>query len=204
MESREAGEVRYELRPIVEDIGLCLLPEPSAGDIFFDIESDAFVGERGLEYLFGYIFRVEDGAWTYTADWAFDREGEKAIFERFVDFVNARRKQYPDLHIYHYAPYEPGVLKRLIGRYATREGEIDDFLRRNLLVDLYSVVRNGLRAGVESYSIKKLEPIYGFVRDTSLPDANLALARLQARLELGDIDGIVKLGKPLSLVPKNP
>ncbi|QJF51101.1 TM0106 family RecB-like putative nuclease [Roseobacter ponti] len=190
MESREAGEVRYELLPIVEDIGLCLLPEPSDGDIFFDIESDAFVGEHGLEYLFGYIYRDENGAWTCTADWAFERKGEKAIFERFVDFVNERREQYPDLHIYHYAPYEPGALKRLMGRYATREGEIDDFLRSNLLVDLYSVVRNGVRAGVESYSIKKLEPIYGFERDTSLPDANVALARLQAGLELGDIDAI--------------
>lgn len=190
LESREAGEVRYELLPIVEDIGLCLLPEPSEGDIFFDIESDAFVGEHGLEYLFGYIYRDESGAWTYTADWAFDRESEKAIFERFVDFVNARRERYPDLHIYHYAPYEPGALKRLMGRYATREDETDDFLRSNLLVDLYSVVRNGLRAGVESYSIKKLEPIYGFERDTSLPDANVALARLQAGLELGDIDAI--------------
>ena len=90
-----------------------------------------------------------------------------AIFERFVDFVTARTALYPDLHIYHYAPYEPGALKRLMGRYATRENEIDNFLRGSLLVDLYSVVRNALRAGVESYSIKKLEPLYGFARNTS-------------------------------------
>ena len=190
IESREAGVVQFELFPVVADIGLCLLPEPSAGDIFFDIESDAFVGEHGLEYLFGYIYRGDVGARIYTADWAFDREGEKAIFERFVDFVNERRSQYPDLHIYHYAPYEPGALKRLMGRYATRENEIDDFLRSSILVDLYSVVRNALRAGVESYSIKKLEPIYGFERDTSLPDANSALASLQAGLELGDIASV--------------
>ena len=73
------------------------------------------------------------------------------IFERFVGFVNERREQYPDLLVYHYAPYQPSALKRLMRRYATREGEIDNFLRSNLLVDLYSVVRNGLRAGVESY-----------------------------------------------------
>ena len=29
----------------------------------------------------------------------------------------------PDLNIYHYAPYEPAALKRLMGRYATREEE---------------------------------------------------------------------------------
>lgn len=190
IESRAAGETLYELLPVVQDIGLCLLPEPSDGDIFFDIESDAFVGEHGIEYLFGYIYHDEHGARAFTADWAFDRESEKAIFERFVDFVTARLEQYPDLHIYHYAPYEPAALKRLMGRYATRENEIDDFLRGGVLVDLYSVVRNALRAGVESYSIKKLEPLYGYARATSLPDANIALASLQAGLEFGDIASI--------------
>lgn len=186
IESREAGELKYELLPVVLETGLCLLPEPSHGDIYFDIESDAFVGEHGLEYLFGYHFRDLDGNWTYTADWAFDREAEKAIFERFVDFVTERRKEFPGLHIYHYAPYEPSALKRLMGRYATRENEIDNLLRGQVLVDLYAVVRNALRAGVESYSIKKLEPIYQFERQTGLPDANLALVSLQAGLELGD------------------
>ncbi|MDK3075508.1 TM0106 family RecB-like putative nuclease [Sedimentitalea sp. JM2-8] len=188
--SREAGELVYELLPIVQDIGLCILPEPSPGDIFFDIESDAFVGEHGIEYLFGYNYLDDNGEWAYTADWALDRESEKAIFERFVDFVTARQAQHPNLHIYHYASYEQGALKRLMGRYATREAEIDDFLRGNILVDLYAVVRNALRAGVESYSIKKLEPIYGYARQTDLPDANLALFSLQAALELGDIESI--------------
>lgn len=190
IESRQAGEPLFELLPVISDAGLSLLPEPSEGDIYFDIESDAFVGEHGLEYLFGYMFRDESGGWAFEADWAYDREGEKAIFERFVDFVIERQKQYPDLHIYHYAPYEPGALKRLMGRYATRENEIDDLLRGKVLVDLYSVVRNAIRAGVESYSIKKLEPIYGYVRDTALPDANVALASLQAGLELGDINTV--------------
>jgi uncharacterized protein len=47
-----------------------------------------------------------------------------------------------------------------------------------------------MRAGVESYSIKKLEPLYGFKRQIGLPDANLALASLHAGLELGDPDSI--------------
>ncbi len=77
-------------------------------------------------------------------------------FERFIDFVIGRLEQYPDLHIYHYAPYEPAALKRLMGRYATRENELDRLLRSELFVDLYAVVRHGVRASVESYSIKKL------------------------------------------------
>lgn len=186
VETRESGTLAYEWLSVVPETGLCLLPEPNAGDIFFDLEGDPFIGEHGLEYLFGYWYRGADGNYTYTGDWAFDRASEKAIFERFIDFVTARQAEYPGLHIYHYAPYEPGALKRLMGRYATREDEIDNLLRGKVLVDLYSVVRNALRAGVESYSIKKLEPLCGFTRSTNLKDANLALASLQAGLELGD------------------
>lgn len=190
IESRAAGAVRYELLPVTPETGLSLLPPPSNGDVFFDIEGDPHVGEHGLEYLFGYRYRDETGSWAYSGDWALDREGEKAIFERFVDFVSARREAYPGLHVYHYAPYEPGALKRLMGRYASREDEIDNFLRGKVMVDLYSVVRNALRAGVESYSIKKLEPLYGYERTALLKEANIALASVQAGLELADAESI--------------
>ena len=190
VESREAGDLLYEFLPVMPEVGLAQLPEPSEGDIFFDIEADPFVGEHGLEYLFGYRFLGEDGQLQYEGIWAFDREGEKAAFEGFVDFVVARQNTYPDLHIYHFAPYEPGALKRLMGRYASREAEIDDLLRGKVFVDLYSVVRNAVLAGVESYSIKKLEPLYGFNRGTELDAANRALASLQAGLEFGQLDDI--------------
>jgi hypothetical protein len=88
---------------------------------------------------------------------------------------------------YHYAPYEPAALKRLMGRYATREDEVDRLLRAKVFVDLYAVVRRAVCASVESYSLKQLEPFYGFERETSLPDANAALFSLQTKLERGDI-----------------
>jgi predicted RecB family nuclease len=187
VEGREAGQVLHELLPVVSGFGLSILPEPSPGDVFFDLEGDPFVGEGGLEYLFGYAFADANGTLCCTADWAFSRTAEKAAFEQFVDFVIARHQHFPNLHIYHFAPYEPAALKRLMGRYATREEEIDRFLRSKLFVDLYSVVRHGVRASLESYSIKKLEALYGFARTISLPEANSALAKVQAGLELGDV-----------------
>ena len=84
--------------------------------------------------------------------------------------MTERLKVYPDLHIYHFAPYEPAAMKRLMGRYATRENEVDNLLRAEIFVDLFSVVRHGIRASVESYSIKKLEPLYSFVRTVPLED----------------------------------
>ncbi|NVK41571.1 MAG: TM0106 family RecB-like putative nuclease [Oceanospirillaceae bacterium] len=188
--AREAGERQFEFLDSVAGSGFGALPAPSAGDVFFDIESDQFVGEHGLEYLLGYAYRDESGDKRYQAEWAFDRDGEKAAFERFVDFVTARRVIYPDMHVYHFAPYEPAALKRLMGRYATRETESDNLLRGLVFVDLLSVVRNALRASVESYSLKKLEPFFAFERQVTLHDANVALTRLSAELELSEIPEI--------------
>ena len=190
MLGRESGAVVYETLLTQPGFGLARLPRPSDGDVFLDFEGDPFVDEGGLEFLFGYAFKDSADAESYAADWALTRADEKAAFERFVDFVTARLEAHPDLHIYHYAPYEPAALKRLTGRYATRESEIDRMLRAGLFVDLYAIVRRGIRASVESYSIKKLEPLYEFERTVGLPDASAVLAKVQASLELGDIGGI--------------
>lgn len=190
VEARVAGAGKFELLPVETGFGLTRLPEPSDGDVFLDLEGDPFVGEHGLEYLFGYLFKGADGTLAYEGDWALTRVDEKRAFEKFVDFVMARWAQFPSLHVYHYAPYEPAALKRLMGRYATREEEIDRMLRAGLFVDLYQIVRHALRASVESYSIKQMEPFYAFTRGTPLADANSALANFQAHLELGDAPSI--------------
>ena len=190
VEARASGIRKFELLPVEAGFGLARLPEPSEGDIFFDLEGDRFVGEHGQEYLFGYVYKDTKGEVLYKGDWAFTRAEEKRSFGDFIDFVMARWEAFPDLHIYHYAPYEPAALKRLMGLYATRGEEIDRMLHAHLFVDLYHVVRHALRASVESYSIKRLEPFYGFERVMPLSDANAALASLQAHLELGDSPSI--------------
>jgi predicted RecB family nuclease len=190
MQGRVKGAVVYEPLPPVQGFGVACLPSPSDGDIFLDLEGDPFVDEGGLEFLFGYAFKDRAGAEIYRADWALSRANERAAFERFVDFVVSRLEAHPNLHIYHYAPYEPAALKRLMGRYATRENEIDKMLRAGLFVDLYAIVRHAIRASVESYSIKKLEPLYAFERTVDLPDVATVLAKVQASLELGDFNSI--------------
>lgn len=190
VEGRTKGRVLHETLPIVPGFGLCTLPAPSAGDVFLDFEGDPFVSGGGLEYLFGYVFCDEAGTLSYTGDWALNRAAEKAAFERFIDLVMERLARCPDLHIYHYAPYEPATLKRLMGRHATRENEVDHLLRTGTFVDLYSVIRHSIRASVESYSIKRLEPLYAFERTAPLADVGRLMAKLQACLELDDIPNI--------------
>ena len=91
----------------------------------------------------------------------------------------------PGMHVYHYAPYEPSAFKRLMGRHAIREDDVDRMLRAGIFVDLYSIVRHSLRASVERYSIKDLEPFYSFERSISLEDAGTHRRLVEAALELG-------------------
>ena len=152
------------------------------GDLFFDIEGDPYALDDGLDYLFGVldIDGTFHAIWSRDDDGEFTLDGERRAFERLIDFVMERLARDPDLHIYHYAPYEPTALKRLMGRYGTREDEVDRLLRGGVLVDLLRVVRQSLRASVESYSIKKLEPFYGFAREIDLRDAGSQHRRVRA------------------------
>ncbi|HZY29371.1 MAG TPA: TM0106 family RecB-like putative nuclease [Jiangellaceae bacterium] len=142
--------------PVEAGRGLTLLPEPDAGDLFLDLEGDPFYGDEGIEYLWG----VTDMGDEFTAWWAHDPAAERRAFEQAVDHLMATWERHPGMHVYHYASYEPTVLKRLSQRYGTRLDEVDALLRGERLVDLYAVVRQGLRIGVESYSIKSLEQLY--------------------------------------------
>jgi len=187
---RNAGRALYELLPQQPGLGLSQLPEPATGDIFFDIESDPFVGDSGLEYLLGAAFAGKRGKLDYKALWAFDQTQERKALEGFIDFVMDRWEKHPGMHIYHFSPYEPGAIKRLIGRHGTREAEVDRLLRAERFVDLLAVTRHGVRASVESYSLKSLEQCFGFSRTLELPAAGAALRCIAWALELtgpGDI-----------------
>ena len=190
--------------------GLLALPEPVAGDLFFDIEGARYYSEDGKEFGLQYLFGIIDtadvdasGTPRYTQIWAFDRRDEKRAFEELVDFITERRQRMPGLHVYHYNHYEPTAVDhltelhetrqeavgRLMGRFATREDEVDDLFRRGVFVDLYRVVRQGIRAGVESYSIKRLEPLCGYARRVDLRDATASLIAFEAALEDGTAAG---------------
>ncbi len=143
------------------------LPRPDAGDLFFDFEGDPLWSEDtstdwGLEYLFGVLSAVDGGAGqsTFTPLWAHDRAQERQALLDFLALVVERRERNPGMHVYHYAPYETTALKRLVGRHGVGEEVLDDLLRCGVFVDLYAVVRAGIRTSQPSYSIKALEPLY--------------------------------------------
>jgi predicted RecB family nuclease len=216
--SEDAGRIQYQLLDperdadgtLIPNRGLLALPEPVTGDLFFDIEGARYYSEDskefGLQYLFGIVDTADlddVGQPRYTQIWAFDRRGEKLAFEELIDFITERRKRTPRLHVYHYNHYETTAVDhltelhetrqeavgRLMGRFATREDEVDDLFRLGVFVDLYRVVRQGVRAGVESYSIKRLEPMCGYERQVDLREATVNLVAFEAGLEDGTGEG---------------
>ncbi len=189
VEGSEQHKTIYELlEPPAVDRGLCILPPPSPGDVFLDLEGNPYVLDQGLEYLIGAVTLSPEKSYEpqYQGHWSFDRTEEKKAFEDFIAMVMDRWERDPTMHIYHYAPYEPTAIKRLAGRHDVCVDEVDELLRAHIFVDLYQAVRQGLRASVESYSIKSLEPLYGFTRAVPLRDANVALQSYEAVLALGN------------------
>ena len=156
---RKTGVPQYE---IADPQPLALLPEPDPGDLFFDFEGDplwtADGREWGLEYLFGVLEAGPAGV--FRPLWAHDRVDERQALQDFLAMVAKRRKRHPNLHIYHYAPYEKTALLRLAGRYGVGEDDVDDLLRNGVLVDLYPLVRKSIRVGADSFGLKALEPLY--------------------------------------------
>ncbi len=55
----------------------------------------------------------KEGAPIYETLWALDPKAEKRAFVTFIEKIKARRQLYPDMHIYHYAAYEPTAIKHL-------------------------------------------------------------------------------------------
>jgi len=156
------------------------LPAASPGDLFFDFEGDPTYQEWdesgealsdggpggpprfGLEYLFGvWGLRVNpDGENPdFLPLWAENFGEEKIVLEKFCTLVESRRQSYPDLHVYHYAPYERTKLKLLATRHETHQYWVARLLN-HVLVDLYPLVTKSVAIGVPSYGLKALEALY--------------------------------------------
>jgi predicted RecB family nuclease len=183
---RQTQALYVETKAYETGKGFALLPPSEDGDLYYDIEGDPLYEQTGLEYLHGVWGPFGGGQTRYTAFWAHDHDQEKASFEALMDGFAAHLKLYPQARIYHYAPYEKTALRRLSTRYATRESELDQMLRENRFVDLYAVVRQGIMASVESYSIKKIEAFYNISRDEAVTSGGDSIVEYERWRETGD------------------
>ena len=113
--SERIGLPRDREGDLVPNQGLLMLPGPSPGDLFFDMEGDPFFSSDevdGIEHLFGVIepgSEDESGQPAFHKFWSIEDStvtttGERRAFEAFMDLVMDRLAVDPSLHIYHYAP----------------------------------------------------------------------------------------------------
>ena len=183
---RNEKKMLHELLPVEPLRGLNRLPEPSKGDLYFDIEGDHFYEDGGIEYLFGVAFLNESNEIEYKGYWAKNRMEEKNMFSEFMSFILKRWKIFPEMHIYHYAPYEPTAIKRLASRSAIYEQEVDQLLRSGRFIDLFSVIKETLIASVESYSLKEIEKFTDYSRKADLRLASDSRRRMSIALDFDD------------------
>ena len=184
------SDVAHTAPPIevIDPAALSAIPAPDDGDIFFDFEGDPLYTEGdatrwGLDYLFGLVDRNGE----FTAYWGHDFAEEKQALRDFLDNVASRRRQHPNLHIYHYASYERTHLTSIAARHGIGEDEVDQLLREHVLVDLYPIVRKAMRVGSRSYSIKKLEPLYmgDELRESDVTNAADSITEYAVAMTLG-------------------
>ena len=178
---------------------LAAIPEPEAGDLFFDFEGDPLYTEGaasdwGLDYLFGMV----DTAERFTPLWAHSFAEERVALEQFLALVAARRAAHPNMHIYHYASYERTHLLTIAARHGVGEAAVDQLLADGVLVDLYPIVKRAVRVGSRSYSIKKLEPLYmgTELREAEVKsggDSILEYVRARELLATGELDPVTGL-----------
>jgi predicted RecB family nuclease len=181
---------------VVAPAALAAIPAPDPGDIFFDFEGDPLHQEGtewGLDYLFGLVEADE----TFRSFWAHDLAQEKQALVDFLDYVRERRRAHPGMHIYHYASYERTHLLSITARHGVGEEAVDDLLRNGVLVDLYPIVKQSLRVGSRSYSLKKLEPLYmgnrGRTGVTNAADSITEYVRSRDLLDAGEPDDAARV-----------
>lgn len=140
--------------------------------------------------MFGAVWRnPRDSSGFSFKTWnARDRDSERVAFIDFITWIVARRKEYSDMHIFHYASYEKSALLRLAQQHGVMEDEVDQIVRDGVLIDLYKIVRNSFRFSTPSLSIKDVEQVYRGKRNKddgvatavdSIVEFELALAELR-------------------------
>jgi predicted RecB family nuclease len=178
--ARKTGTAQFELRVPEPGKGFDLLPEPQAGDLFYDIEGDPHF-EGGLEYLHGLWFDNQ-----FQAFWGHDHSAEAKALQELLEFFRVRLAAYPAARIYHYAPYEITALRRLTTKYGIGEAFLDRLLRECRFVDLFSVVRAALICSEANYSIKSMEAFYDRKRDGEVKTAGGSVVAYERWRETGE------------------
>ena len=175
--------------------GFELLPEPDVGDVFFDFEGDPFwTPKHDLIFLAGLWYRDDTGTWVYDGRWAHELDEQQDMIKSLIEFFARRRETYPGMHVYHYNHTEKSTIERLT-RDAEDEQLFGELAESGLFVDLFTVARNAVRVGTESYGLKHLERLVAFERSSSIEQGAAAVVEYEAWLRTEDPDRLANIAR---------
>ncbi|MEW2481735.1 TM0106 family RecB-like putative nuclease [Mycobacterium sp. NPDC049093] len=145
--------------------GLEEMPAPDDGDVFLDFEGHPFWrADSGLFFLFGLVERDDKGDWSYRTWWAHDLKQEAVAVRELVHYLDGRRRDFPNMHVYHYNHTERSALQRMAESHGVVESELTELVCTGAFVDLYRVILNGFQVGAESYGLKSVERLTEYER----------------------------------------
>ncbi|NDD30208.1 MAG: TM0106 family RecB-like putative nuclease [Proteobacteria bacterium] len=159
--------------------GFPQLPPEDAGDVYVDYEGHPFFTvQEGLIFLIGLLYRNDAGDWVYEPRWAHSKADEVEQMRRLAVWFEHRRAQHPDMHVYHYNHTERSTITSILDASDAPDAVVETLktlLSEGIFVDLYTVVRQSLVVGVESYGLKTIERVAGYDRAGALQFAVLPL-----------------------------
>jgi predicted RecB family nuclease len=182
--SRERpGPPAFEFIEVTEDPvyghGFEQLPAPDSGDVFFDFEGDPFwTPQHDLMFLAGLLYQDDAGAWIYDERWAHNLIDQQSMIKSLVEWFAQRREAFPSMHVYHYNHTERSTIARLM-RDAEDENLFASLVETGLFVDLFTIAKNAVRVGTESYSLKQLEHLVEFRRSGGIEGGAMAVVEYE-------------------------
>lgn len=171
------------------------LPEPNEGDIFLDYEGHPFWSAKtGLFFLLGLIAR-DDEEWQFVDFWAHDLDGEREATQKLIDYIVERRAQYPDMHVYHYNHTERSALERLVDDHELNGLPLAELISEGVFVDLFTIARNAVQVGTESYGLKHLERLAAFERSHDIEAGAGAVVEYENFMADEDLQRLERIAK---------
>jgi predicted RecB family nuclease len=175
--------------------GFSLLPAPDDGDVFFDFEGHPFwTAQNDLFFLAGLYLQSTPSTWDYDARWAHDLDQQRGMIKELVEYFAQRRVLFPSMHVYHYNHTERSSLERLT-RGTETEGLFTELVESGLFVDLYVAARNAVQVGTESYGLKHLERLTGFVRSGDIEGGAGAVVQYEEWMKTGRSELLAEIAR---------
>ena len=133
------------------------------------------------------------GEWEFKALWAHDQAEEAAATKQLVDYLDARRQRFPDMHVYHYNHTERSSLERLTSEHGVAELELERLIETGLFVDLFRSITASVQVGAETYGLKQIERLTGFERGHEIDRGAGAVVEYESWMADRDADHLTAI-----------